>query len=102
MPILEITIGAATAGAALIGTLWKVHSGVVKKTTEHEQRLANIEHTNDIQEIKITNIEKNHGSLDQRMANIESTVVELKIQNAEILQILKGGLYGKATKNVDR
>lgn len=95
MPIIEIIIGASTAGAALIGALWKLHSGTVKKTTDHEKRLANIEHKNDIQEIKISNIEKNHGSLDQRMANIESTVVELKIQNAEILQILKGGLYGK-------
>lgn len=95
MPILEISVAAATAGAAIIGTIWKIHSGVVKKTTDHEKRLANIEHTNNIQEIKINNIEKNHGSLDQRMANIESTVVELKIQNAEILQILKGGFYGK-------
>jgi len=93
--MLEIAVGAATAGAAVIGAIWRIHTAVVRKTTEHEKRLNAIENKNEIQEIKIRNIESNHSAIDYRVQRVEDSLNDIRVTIAEILQILKGGNHGK-------
>ncbi|GEM_PF-2671558 len=102
MPIFEIALGCISGGIAICGFVWKVHNTISKKQLEHEKRLSNIEHNNDIQNIQLEHLQNNHINLDARMARLEDNVTDLKITSAEILQILKGGFYGKAIKDMDR
>lgn len=89
MPIVEIITGAITGGVAILGFVWKVHHSLSKKNIEHETRLKDIEHTNDIQQVHIDNMKSNHSNLDTRLVRLEDNVESLKINVAEILQILK-------------
>jgi len=102
MPIIEIALGCISGGMAICGFVWKVHNTTTKRQLDHEKRLSNIEHNNDIQNIQIENLKTNHVNLDARMARLEDNVTDLKITTAEILQILKGGFYGKTNKNMDK
>jgi len=94
MPI-ELIIGAVSAGATICAAVWKIHHSLTKKSLEHETRLKDIEHTNDLQQVHIDNMKANHNSLDTRMVRLEDNVEALKINVAEILQILKHRITDK-------
>lgn len=89
MPITELIIGAISGGATLCGIVWKIHHSLTKKSLEHETRLKNIEHCNDLQQVHIENMKVNHSGLDTRLVRVEDNIESLKISVAEILQILK-------------
>ncbi|HFI1088333.1 TPA: hypothetical protein ACGPGC_003381 [Enterobacter hormaechei] len=89
MPITELFIGGISGGIAVCGFVWKIHHSLTKRSVEHETRLKDIEHHNDIQNLQIKSIEMNHSNMDVRLLRLEDTCNELKISIAEILQILK-------------
>jgi len=89
MPVTELIIGAVSAGATIFGVVWRIHHSLTKKSLEHETRLKNIEHINDIQQVHIENMKLNHSGLDTRLLRVEDNIESLKISVAEILQILK-------------
>ncbi|MNB71948.1 hypothetical protein D3C75_185260 [compost metagenome] len=88
MPI-DLILAAITGGATMCGVVWKIHHSLNRKSLEHETRLKDIEHCNDMQQVHIDNMKVNHSGLDTRLVRVEDNIESLKISVAEILQILK-------------
>ena len=88
MPI-ELIIGAISGGVTICAAIWKLHHSMTKKTIDHESRLKDIEHTNEIQSLHISNMKEGHENLGVRILRVENNIESMKISIAEILQILK-------------